>query len=81
MNDKISNSVIEPQPVVHSRIFEIATNFQNILKYNMYENSRISQNYSVYEYGRTIQNYKCMYKIEESRTIMILIYHENSRKS
>ena len=45
------------------------------------EYGRTIQNYNVYEYGRTIQNYKCMYKIEESKIIMILIYHENSRKT
>ena len=47
----------------------------------VYDYGRTIQNYNVYEYGRTIQNYKCMYKIEESRTIMIPIYHENSRKT
>ena len=45
------------------------------------EYGRTIQNYNVYEYGRTIQNYNYMYKIEEFRTIMILIYHENSRKT
>ena len=45
------------------------------------EYGRPIQNYNVYEYDRTIQNYKFMYKIEESRTIMVLIYHENSRKT